>query len=216
MVDIRIFRGFGQAQAWQALKQDRQGGLQFKPGKWCADAEMQTGAKTDMRFGRPRRVELVGVVPDLRIAVGGCQQHRHLIAALKPVAEDVDIGVGPAGEHVQGGIEPQDFLDGGVGVGKCCLGAGFQHGFDAIADGMDGRLVPRVQQQDAGGDQLVGGQPVTGCFGGDQVGDQIIGRACAALADIVAQERGKVIGGGDGAVFARAVAARHIHADHRV
>ena len=48
------------------------------------------------------------------------------------------------------------------------------------------------------------------------MGDQVIGGLGAALVDVAAQEGGKGVGGGDGAIFGGTAAVRHIHADHGV
>ena len=186
---------------------------------------MQAAAKGDMGFRAAGRIEGGGVVPGAGVAVGGGQQRGDLIAALEGVAHDLDILISPAGEHVQGGVKAQHFLNrgvgGGFGVGQGAGSAGFQQSFDAIADGVNGCLMPGVQKEDAGGDQLVSGQTVALGFGGDQMGDQVITRVLAAGLDIAAQEGDKSLGRGDGAVFAGAVvcgigAPRHIHANHGV
>jgi len=81
---------------------------------------------------------------------------------------------------------------------------------------VDGRLVPGVQKQDAGGDQLIGIKLFAFHFGSDQLGDQIVGGPRAAFFDVSAQEGHESLGRGDGAVFGRAGAACHVHADHGI
>ena len=45
------------------------------------------------------------------VAVGGTQQQRNLIAAFEGMAENLNLFIGIAGEHMQRRIEAQDFLD---------------------------------------------------------------------------------------------------------
>ena len=70
----------------------------------------------------------------------------------------------------------------GAGSAKRRAGssAGGEDGGGAVADGVDRRLVAGVEQEDAGGDQLVGVEPVAFGLGGDQRGDEVVGRVGGA------------------------------------
>ena len=94
--------------------------------------------------------------------------------------------------------------------------AGLQKRFHPIADGVHRRLMACIQQENAGGDQLIRCELLSSFLGGDQFGDQIVARIIAAGVDILAQEGNKRLSRGHGAVFGLAGAAGHIHADHRV
>ena len=59
-------------------------------------------------------------------------------------------------------------------IGRDGFVAGFQQGFRAVAKGVNGRLVARVQEQDAGGDQLVVAEFIARFIGRDQRGDQVV------------------------------------------
>jgi len=148
MIGIRIARRFHQPQSRQAREQDRQGDLQFQPRERRADAKMRPCAKSQLGFGRACGVEPRGGVPHLRVAVGGPQEASDTVTASKAVAYHVDILVNPTREHVQWRIEPQDFLGRCRDPvrAKCCGGGGvFQQRLDAIAQGVNRRLVSGVQ-----------------------------------------------------------------------
>ena len=120
---------------------------------------------------------------------------------------------------MQGRIEAQDFFScglNGIGGKGCQRCSGFQQGFDAVADGVHGRLMPCVQQQDAGRDQLVRGQLFAGFLGCDKRRYQIVPRVLAALTDVVVQESHEALRGGHGALFGLGRPVCHVHADHGV
>ena len=93
-----------------------------------------------------------------------------------------------AGEEVQRRVEAQDLLDGGrgrVGVREQPRRVARRADEDRphpVADGVHRRLVAGVEQQHAGGDQLVGAQPLAVRLGRDQLGDQVVRRPGAARA----------------------------------
>ena len=88
----------------------------------------------------------------------------------------------------------------GVGEERGGVEAGGEDRRDAVADRVHRRLVAGVEQQHAGGDELVGVEPVAGGLGGDQLGDQVVGRAAAPRASTWSREEGgEVAGGGVGA-----------------
>ncbi len=91
---------------------------------------------------------------------------------------------------------------------------GGQDRADAIADGVDGGLVAGVEQEDAGRDQLVLAQPVARLARGDELGDEVVGRAGAALSDVAAQESGEGLRRRHRRILHRAGAAELVHRHH--
>ncbi len=127
------------------------------------------------------------------VAIGGGQQEADLLIGRKAVAHHVNLVIGVAGEHMQRRVEAEDFLD-DRGKGHFGKGGGgrkaamLQQGFHPIAQRMHRGLMPGVEKKDAGADHLIRRQPRAFFFGGDQMGDEVIGRLRAALVDIAAQE----------------------------
>jgi hypothetical protein len=74
----------------------------------------------------------------------------------------------------------------------------------------------RVQQQDAGRDHLVGGQPRAVLLRRDQGRDQVVARLGAAAVDIAAHETHELDRGADGLILLRAAAPGLVHHHHRV
>ena len=64
-INIGVARRMGELKPLQPRKQDRQGDLQFEPGKRRADAEMDARSKGKLRPWRSMRVEERGVWPCL-------------------------------------------------------------------------------------------------------------------------------------------------------
>ena len=64
MIGVPIACFGGLAQVWQAIKEDREGGREFKPGQGGADAKMQATAKGRVGLDRARRVKLIRILPE--------------------------------------------------------------------------------------------------------------------------------------------------------
>ena len=75
---IAPFRRFGQFQAGQPLKKDRQRDLQFEARERRADAEMDARAESQMRAVGPVGDIGCGIGKLFRIAAGRRQLHAHL------------------------------------------------------------------------------------------------------------------------------------------
>ncbi|OIQ81572.1 hypothetical protein GALL_366640 [mine drainage metagenome] len=180
---------------------------------------MQPGAKAEVGFRHPTWGKPRGILEHRRVAVGGGQKAGNLSALGDHAAQHLDILVGVAGEHVQRRVETQHFLHrrldaiGREGGNGC---AGFQQGFHSDSKGMHRRLMPRVQQQDAGGDKFVGRKLLARLLGGNQVGDEVIGRTRAALFDVTPHEGYEILRSSNGAVLNLTCAARLIHRDHGI
>ena len=113
----RVDRALAAVIAQDILAASISGGqLQFQPGQGGADTEMQTRAEAGIGFDKAGGVKAGRRIPLPGVAVGGGQEQRHLIAAVEGVAHDLNILIGPTGEHVQRRVEAQNFLDRGFGV----------------------------------------------------------------------------------------------------
>ena len=73
MITVAIARTLGEPQPGQAAEQNGQRNFHFEPRKRRADAKVDATAERDMRIGRPRSVDQVGIGETLRIAIGGAQ-----------------------------------------------------------------------------------------------------------------------------------------------
>ena len=159
------------------------------------------------------------MIPRPGVTVGRSNQEADLIAAPKAVSHHLDRRVGPAGKHVKRRIIAQDLfhrgLDGGLAQGGKWR-PGLKQRLHPVADGMHRRLVPGIQQKDAGRDQLIRRQRLTRHFRRDQMGDQIIGRLRPACLDIIAQKSHERFGGGHCTGLDLGGASGHVHAHHGI
>ena len=111
VVNVRIKRFLRQLQTGTAVKQHAQADQQFQPGQRSADAKMDAAAETGVGGALPDGVEPRRVGLGQWVAVGGSEQAADLVAAFEIMAEQGDILVHIAGEHVQRRVVAQDFLD---------------------------------------------------------------------------------------------------------
>src|SRR5690606_34655090 len=210
---------FREAEAGKAREEDRQRGREFQPGERSADAEVKPRTEGEVGFDRTARVEAGRPVPLRRVAVCRGEKAGDLVAAAEAVARYLDLLVGPAGEEMERRVEAQDFLDRPLDpFGRQRIGAvaALDQRLHAVAEGVDRRLVTRIEEEDAGGDQFVGGEPLALHLGRDEVGDEVVGGARAAFVHVAAQEGDEGFRGRDGGLLGRAAAAGLVHPDHRV
>ena len=165
MVAVGEGRRRGQRESRPAGEENGKCCSELGSGERRPDAEMDAGTERKMRTGWAHRVEAVRVGEARGVAVGGGEQAADGVAGAKSVAEYLDVGKREAGEEVERRVEAQHLLDGRRGrrrVGEEAgrVEPGAEDGGDAVADGVDRRLVACVQQKDAGGDQLIGVVPV--------------------------------------------------------
>src|SRR5262249_10166454 len=85
--------------------------LTFEAGDELPDAHVNAGAIADMTGGAARDVIAVGVLPAARIAVGGAEEHQHLLALADRVAADLDFPCGGAEKSLYRAFEPDCFLE---------------------------------------------------------------------------------------------------------
>ena len=130
-------------------------------------------------------IDPVGFGKALGIAIGGAEEQSDLLAStLEGDAFIFDILERIAGEEVQRRVEPQEFFDrrgdGAFARERCArVEAVFEHDFHPVADGVDGRFVARVQEQDHGRYQLVLAQFAAVAFGDKELADEIVAEVAA-------------------------------------
>lgn len=169
-----------------------------------------------MRADWPRGIEAVGIGPDRGVTVGGTEEELHAVALGEAMAVDLDLFERDAGEDVEGRIVAEDFLDHAFGIFGGWDHTVLEEKGGAVADGVDGGFVACVEEEDAGGDQLVAGEFLAVLFGGDELGDEIIGGFAAAGGDVILEEGDEFFGGFDCGGFDFGRAAGLIHGDHGV
>ena len=169
------------------VEQRAERGLQLDPGQRRPDAEVHAGAEGDVRVVGAADVE---GVRRRRTPPGRgwrAQQRGDLLPRGDGDPADLDVLGGGALEQLQRGVEAHQLLDrrrqqGRVVAQPLQLVGVLEQREQPVAADVDRRLVAGVEQQDAGGDQLVLGQPVAlGVAHLHQVGEQVLARgACGA------------------------------------
>ena len=145
-------------------------------------------------FGSRLRSRSSAPVEDGTVAVRRPEQHGDLLAALELDAVDLDRLEHPPLEQRQRRVEPEQLLDGGrheLGLraqARQRLGMPEERP-PAVAGAVDRSLVPRVEQQDAGGDQLPLGQRVAVVDDRRQAADEVV----AGMSAPVGEKRAQVV-----------------------
>ena len=137
-------------------------------------------------FGSRSRRELVRLVEHVGVPVRRTEDEAELGAPRYPDVSDLDVLEHPSFEQLQRRVEPHQLLDrdwqqGGVGTQPCERVGVPEQRPPAVAGDVHGRLVSRVQQQHAGADQLVFGEPFPVVDHERQLADQVAGRIGAPL-----------------------------------
>ena len=104
-------RAARQAQARQALEQDRQRRRHFEPRQRRADAEVDSRPERQMRVGIAPRIERVRIGKALGIAIGRPEQEADPLAFAQADPRDFDVLERIAGEEMQRRVEAQKLLD---------------------------------------------------------------------------------------------------------
>ena len=188
------FGGAVEAQVRHARRQQRQRLLQFGAGEGLAEAVVDAGTERELRL-----VALVGsdvehsrLVEDVRVAVGFGQPHGDERARGEQDVAVLDVDAGEPGSAAHGAEVTHRLLDGPV----CQLGP---LGEERPLVGVLREQPERTPQLVAGGigasdddrvdhhHQLVVVQLVAGLFGGDEIGEQVVGRLTAPLGDQLAR-----------------------------
>ena len=141
------------------------------------------------------------------------QEAAHLLPRADGDAADVDVLVGPAGEHVQRRVVPQLLLGGAGGIRRG-LPRREQRGHGA-AQRMDRGLVPRVQQQDRRRRHLAVGQGRILGLRAHEVGQQALARRGAHVLDALPDIGREGRRGLRRALLVGACPSGLVHRDHR-
>lgn len=213
MIDVGVFRRFREAKGGATLEQGAHGEDQLEPRQGCAHAEMDAASERDIGGADAVGREEVGLWIGRGIAVGPGKEKRHLIAAFEIVAVECDVLIDPAGEHMQRRVVAEDFFDRGF---MDLAVARFEHGLDAIAHGVNRGFVAGIEEQDRGGDKLVGRELGPVFLGGDELAQKVVGRRTALLVDHLDDIGAEGIGRGHGLILDLAGAAGLIHRHHGV
>src|SRR5271165_4919686 len=181
MIGVAISGGLGQPEAGKTGEQDRQRGRHFEARQRRSDAEVDPCAKGEMRVGIPPAVERVGPGKAIGVAIGGAEQKANLLPFLQLDAGELDIFQRATGKEMERRVEPQHFLDrrGPARFGRkraLRIYAMLQSSLDAVADGVNRRLMAGVEQENAGRDELVLAEPAAIAFDAQKLADQIVAK----------------------------------------
>src|SRR4030095_2208373 len=145
-----------------------------------------------MMYVPPRHVEAVWLRVNLRISIGGGEEHEHRLAATHRAAADAAFGRGDAPALRHRRLEAQNLLDGvvdqrGVGAQLVELRRVPKQEPHAVADEIGGGYVAGDQQQFAHRHDLVVVETIAGLFRGDQRAEQVVPRRAPPPGKHVAQ-----------------------------
>ena len=177
------------------------------------DGPFTVFAPTDEAFAKIPKADLDALLKDKAKLTAVLTYH---VVPGKVMAKEADIFLCDAGEDMQRRVMAQDFLDDRGGTVGSGVDLGGQEQRHAIADAVHCCFVPCVQQQDAGRDHLGQGQARAVFFGGDELGDQVVGGGRTASLDVVSKKGAELLGRGDGGTFDFGAAAGLIHRHHGV
>ena len=118
------------------------------------------GTEREVSIGLASEVELVRPLEPLRIAVGAAVQEPHHVAARELHAAMLKVLEHEAVKELQRRVVAEQFLDrggdqGGLVSQSCHLRGIAQEREQAVAGAVDRRLVPGIEQQHAGRDELI-------------------------------------------------------------
>src|SRR5262245_6084108 len=133
-------------------RQRRHHHLTFKAGDELPDAHVNAGAIADMTGGAAGDVIAVGVLPAARIAVGGAEEHQHLLALADAVAAKLDLARGGTEEGLHRALEADRFLEGvarqrGIAAQFRQLLREARQAIDRCTNAVDGCIEPGRQQR---------------------------------------------------------------------
>ena len=158
---------------------------------------MDAEAKRDVTIVASGNVEAIGLREVRRIPIGRADRGDDHRPFGDRAAVDLDVRVGDARRPLHRTVVPQQLLHRAVNQRRIVsqpaeLVRMAQEGQHPIADEVDGRLMPRDEEQDAGGEQLPFAQLVARFFGGDQQAQQIVLWMAAALGEKTAEVVGQL------------------------
>ena len=135
--------------------------------------------KTSGLARRTVDAELEGILEHLLVAIGRRPVQRHLVAGADLLAVQLAVLGGGPREVADRRDPTKDLLDGvgqevGMGPQLLPLIGELAEGLHAAGDGVAGRLVARLDQELAVGDQLLAGQGHSVDLALHQLGDQVV------------------------------------------
>ena len=222
MVAVAVSGFFGQLQARQAFEQHLQGDLHLDARQRRANAEMDSGAEGHVLLVGAPRTKLQRSLEGGRVGVGRTDQKADNITWLKHHALGKFYGlIRKTREHVQRRIDAQTFLDGCgrrgvVGEEAARVAALMQDRAHRVAGLVHRCLVPGIQQQNGGGNQLVLRKPVAAFVSGNQHAEQVVARVLPSFCRMVTDEVGEGCGRSVRLVGVCARGGVHVHAHHVV
>src|SRR5438477_8739434 len=92
-------------------RQRRHHHLAFEARDQLPDAHMNAGAVADMPRGATRDVVAVRILPTAGVAVGGAEEHQHLLAFADGVSADLDLARGGAEESLHWTLVADGFFE---------------------------------------------------------------------------------------------------------
>lgn len=95
-----------------APRQRGQQGFGFQAGDVLADALVDAHAEADVSRGITEEIEGVRVVPGVRVAVGGAEEHQYLLALGDDGSADFHIGRRGAEERLHRGLPADGLVEG--------------------------------------------------------------------------------------------------------
>src|SRR6266550_5112386 len=165
----------------EAFEERSERRLELEAAERRTETEVDPGAEAQMRVRCSPEVHAIGLVEDLGVAVARSEDESELGAARDRRAVESERLEDPSLEQLERGVEPQQFLDRGrdepvLSTEPLQLVGVAEERPPAEKRGVHGCLVPGVEQQHAGPDELVLREPFTLVHDLDQLGDQVVAR----------------------------------------
>jgi hypothetical protein len=171
----------------QALEQDRRGDAHFEPRERRADAEVDPGSNDKCGLGSRFGGKASGSRKRSASRLAASSRSPISSPFLKRTFRDLGVLERVAGEEMERRVQAQKLLDRRrrrfrVGKDRLRVGPVFENRLRRVADGVDRRLVPGVEQKDAGRDELVLAKLALLALGDEKLADEIVASVDAARA----------------------------------